>query len=248
MKKIVISTFVVLSIAVAGYFAVDAQQKQYKASQAALNLAKIEKPQAKTERAKGKPVLSDIYIRQAKERYEADPADMDALRVITEQYWLLSKKYIELDKNSARNSYTHLIEENMNNSLQHLEELDSKMSAGWNDPEFRDKNEEIVKSLIKFYHHLKVDYIAANKWRERFIEVWQDKWDAGQQTYEVAYWLYHLNSSWSATYLYDIDKSITGRKTGIAPNTLEIDKWKKIVQKMSQEGKKPIGWSMPHYY
>ena len=145
MKKIIISTVVVLSIAVAGYFAVDAQQKQYKASQAALNLAKIEKPQAKTERAKGKPVLSDIYIRQAQERYEADPADMDALRVITEQYWLLSKKYIELDRNSARNSYTHLIEENMNNSLLHLEELDSKMSAGWNNPEFRDKNEEIYQ-------------------------------------------------------------------------------------------------------
>ena len=154
MKKIVISTFVVLSIAVAGYFAVDAQQKQYKASQAALNLAKIEKPQAKTERAKGKPVLSDIYIRQAKERYEADPTDMDALRVITEQYWLLSKKYIELDKNSSRNSYTHLIEENMNNSLQHLEELDSKMSAGWNDPEFRNKNQYLTINLISFYHHI----------------------------------------------------------------------------------------------
>ena len=229
MKKIVISTFVVLSIAVAGYFAVDAQQKQYKASQAALNLAKIEKPQAKTERAKGKPVLSDIYIRQAQERYEADPADMDALRVITEQYWLLSKKYIELDKNSSRNSYTHLIEENMNNSLLHLEELDSKMSAGWNNPEFRDKNEEIVKSLIKFSIHLSNNETLEQKWKQVWLNRNLEKWERGEKTYAVAHWIRGMYSG----------KTQIDPKTGRQATMPEILYW---TEKMNEIGK-PVGYS-----
>jgi hypothetical protein len=224
MKKIIISTVVVLSIAVAGYFAVDAQQKQYKANQADLNLAKTKESQVKTERAKGKPVLSDIYIRQAKERYEADPADMDALRVITEQYWLLSKKYIELDKNSARNSYTHLIEENMNNSLQHLEELDSKMSAGWNNPEFRDKNEEIVKSLIKFSIHLSNNETLEQKWKHVWLNRNLEKWERGEKTYAVAHWIMSMYSS-----KHEFDP-----ETGKQASMPQIMHWGEVMRKIGK--------------
>ena len=219
MKKVIISTVVVLSIAVAGYFIVD--------SQVVTEAEKIEAAQKRKERTiKSRKYVLELHksdLIKYKSQYEEDPSNMNALSLVTEKYWLIAKAYKDLDKRLGRQPSTELIERNMQKSLQYFEEFDSKMSEGWGDPEFRDKNQWHVKSLIKFYHHLKIDYIAANEWRERFIEVWQDKWDAGQQTYEVAYWLYHLNSSWSATYLYDIDKSITGRKTGIAPNTLEID-------------------------
>lgn len=244
MKKIIIPVVILVAFVVIPMLALNFIEKEYKNKPRNVP-AKHETGQAFADKVRiqgGEHMVrfGSEKIAELLPKYERDKKNLDILADLVHHYNSIAKGYKQLYKNEKA-------KEPRAKSLKYLTEYEQAMEKAWSKSSLSIADDNFRK-IINFFHHIKVNYFAVNKWNERYIKVWQDRWDAGQQTYEVAYWLYHLNTSWSSTYLYKINKSITGRTTGIAPNTLEIDKWKKIIQKMSQEGKKPKGWSMPHYY
>lgn len=164
-----------------------------------------------------------------KSQYEEDSSNMNALSLVTEKYWLIAKAYKDLDKRLERQPSTELIERNMQKSLQYLEELDAKMSAGWDDPEFRENNENIVKQLIKFSIHLSNDEKLKQEWTQVWLNRNLEKWNRGERTYAVAHWIRGMYSGQT-----QIDPK-TGRQATIP----EILYW---TEKMNEIGK-PKGYS-----
>lgn len=188
MKKIIISTVVVLSIAVAGYFIVD--------SQVVTESEKVEAAQKRKERTiKSRKHVLELHksgLSKYKSQYEEDPSNMNALTLVTEKYWLIAETYKDLDKRLGRQPSTELIENNMQKSLQYLEEFDSKMSAGWNDPEFRNKNQYLTINLISFYHHIDKNIPRAVYWYKKYLNYLVTKWNGGQKDRETACWVSHI--------------------------------------------------------
>lgn len=153
-------------------------------------------------------------------QYEKDNKNLQTLQLLSQTYWMLSRGYNQLHEyEKAKEPYAE--------SLKYLAKYEQAMEDAW--PQRHEKiSDSNILHIIKFYIHLNPVEEKEKYWKQKWLDLNLEKWENGEQTYQVAYWIRGMYSG----------KTEFDPKTGLQATMPQILHWTNIMNKIG----KPDDW------
>lgn len=156
--------------------------------------------------------------------YKKNKKDLNTLQLLSQTHWMLSRGYNQLHEyEKAKEPYAK--------SLQYLAEYEQAMEEAW--PQRHEKiTDSNILHIIKFYIHLNPVEEKEKYWKQKWLDLNLEKWENGEQTYQVAYWImsmYSHQQEWDP-------------KTGKQASMPQIMHWGEVMGKIGN----PDNWHPSH--
>jgi len=154
------------------------------------------------------------------DQHKKDPKAITPLAGLTETYWMLSRGYNQLHEyEKAKEPYAE--------SLKYLAKYEQAMEDAWSQRHKKISDSNILH-IIKFYIHLNPAEEKEKYWKQKWLDLNLEKWERGEQTYQVAYWIRGMYSG----------KTEFDPKTGRQATMPQILHWTNIMNEIG----KPDDW------